>query len=372
MDSLPRGARPHRRRRPKRHPPATVKPSRDRRLMALDTGAIREETLRAYRKAGKNVEKLRRDLNTFREHDVPGFRSWLHGQFGAELTQQREIQQAIDEKRSLLLEVEDVATRFRLSDGAAYRKTLWRRANPDAAEAEDRAFEERLRREREARKPGERDPFGVGEEDGCGPDDEFDEAFDDDMEDAFRAFVEDMAGFHRHGGSRSAPGAPPEDVSLKEAYRSIVRRLHPDRSGSFSDVEKELWHDAQAAYKRGDLHALQKVLAHCEAGTASVGPTSAVSLIRRLIRDLRNQAQALRDELRDAKTDPAWSFTKHGHTPGFTSRIRRWLDSDRYRLSWVLRDMKAMIADLERMSGARPPRKRRKKPQSPEQSELPF
>lgn len=346
-------------------------PSRDRRVVRLDTDAIRQRELKAYKRAEKKVESLRRELDTFRQFDVPQFRIWLHREFGAELTEHRRIQQELDDKRGLLSDVEDVGRRFGLSEAAAYRKVLIRRANPEAAEAEDRAWEERQQqRHREA----EADESGGEEQDRPFYDD-CDDPFGEDAADAaFEALFEEMTGFRLPRGAREdrTPEAA-DDMGLKEAYRAVVQRLHPDRAESFGAVEQALWHEAQSAYKGGDLHALRRVLAHCEEGASMVGAASPVSLIRRLIADLRGRAHALRDELSDASEDPAWGFKKKGHTPAFRAHVKRGLESARHQLSFMLRQVNEMIAELDRQPRPPKPRRRRKRPApAGEELELPF
>ena len=92
--------------------------------MRLDTHAIRHKSLKDYRKAEQSLEQLKSELKRFREQDTPGFKAWLHQTFGTLLTRQREVAQAIVDKQNLLLEIEDIADRYRLSDVAAYRKVM--------------------------------------------------------------------------------------------------------------------------------------------------------------------------------------------------------------------------------------------------------
>jgi hypothetical protein len=78
--------------------------------------------------------------------------------------------------------------------------------------------------------------------------------------------MEDMTG-HRppdmHEDNWREPALEsPKDV--KEIYRTIVRQLHPDMNGQMDDSKAALWHEAQEAYRRNDVAALNSVLGRCK------------------------------------------------------------------------------------------------------------
>lgn len=57
-------------------------------------------------------------------------------------------------------------------------------------------------------------------------------------------------------GSERAANAVPD---IKELYRKIVRRLHPDGNPDITEREKELFYKAVQAYKDGDIETLQEI-----------------------------------------------------------------------------------------------------------------
>jgi hypothetical protein len=330
--------------------------SRARDLVQLDTHAIRHKSLKDYRKAERSLDELKSQLKRFREQDTPGFRAWLHQTFGSLLTRQRELAQAIHEKQDLLMEIEELADRYRLSDVAAYRKAQWRRAHPEEAQAEDLRFEEEMRRRQEAQgaRPGEApDPCddAPGLDDRF-DDDEFGQVPDDDWND-FSDFFETMTGIRPP--PRSAKHSPQEDRSARDIYRMIVRQLHPDHHGAMSEARKNLWHEAQEAYRRRDVAALHSVLARCDNGAAGLGPHTPVSLIRRLTAQLRQAIQSTRSEIRRMKTDPAWNFEERTRDPRYANQIRAELQSAIHIIEHELRSVYDVLARLERKAN-RPPR----------------
>ena len=335
--------------RPPREVPPRAVLSRVRNVVRLDTHAIRHKSLKDYHKTERSLAQLKSQLKRFHEQDTPGFRVWMHQTFGSLLTRQRELAQAIQDKQNLLLEIEDLADRYRLSDVAAYRKAQWRRAHPEEAQAEDLRFEEERRRRREERDKRSGKPYDPGDDepdlDDIFEDDDFKTISDDAWND-FSDFFEDMTGIRPP--PRSTKPSPREDRSAREIYRTIVRQLHPDHHGAMSEVRKNLWHEAQEAYRRRDVAALYNVLARCDNGEAGLGPHSPVSLIRRLTAQLRQAIQSTQSEIRRMKTDPAWNYEQRTRDPHYTGRIRSDLQSAIRATECELRSIEGVLARLER------------------------
>ena len=344
--------------------------------MRLDTHAIRNKSLKDYRKAEQNLEQLKSQLKRFREQETPGFKAWLHQTFGSLLTRQRELVQELADKQNLLLEIEDAVGRYRLSDVAAYRKVLWRRAHPEEAQAEDLRFEEEQRQRQEARGREPDEESGPWDDesdmDGIFDDKDFKSVGDDAWND-FSDFFEEMTGIRPP--PRSAKRSPQEERSARDLYRTIVRKLHPDHHGAMSEARKNLWHEAQAAYRRRDVNALYNVLARCDSGEAGLGEHTPVSLIRRLTAQLKQAIQSTRSEIRRMKTDPAWNYEERARDPNYVRRIRSDLQSAVHLAEHDLRSVADVLAHLERQAN-RPQRQprpgRRRPPPSDLMDELPF
>ncbi len=339
-------------------------------LVRLDTHAIRHKSLKDYRRAEQTLDMLKSQLKRFREQDTPGFRAWMHQTFGSLLTRQRELAQAIHDKQDLLREIEDLAYRYRLSNVAAYRKAQWRRAHPEEAQAEDLRFEEEVRRRREEQgeHPGKTP-------DACDDAPDLDDIFDDDdfktmTDDAwndFGDFYETMTGSRLP--PRSARRSHQDDRSARDIYRTIVRQLHPDHHGAMSEDRKNLWHEAQDAYRRRDVAALYNVLARCDNGEAGLGQHTPISLIRRLTAQLRQAIQSTRSEIRRMKTDPAWNYEERTRDPRYAGQIHSELQSSIRFIEHELRSFDEVLARLER-EAHRPSRQSQSKRRRPPVSDL--
>jgi hypothetical protein len=344
-------------------------------LIRLNTSSLRKKALQQHRKAEKALTLLKDQLKRYHEQDIPGFRAWVHRTFGHLLTRQRELQHAFEEKRAFVYEIQEMADRYRLSELDAYRKVLWRRAHPDEAQEEDRLYEEAELKRQQTRAKGKKpDPF-FGDEDP-----ELDDIFgDDDFEDdgewgKIDEFFANMTGI-RMPSDKTHPH--PDQKSIKELYRSIVRQLHPDRHGQMTEARKALWHEAQEAYRHHDLNALHSILARCDAGEAGLGDHSPVSLIRRLTQQLRTSAQKTKNEMRNRRRDPAWDYETRIRNPNFVRGVKSDLLDMVGSLQWSLDEIERELARLDRMATRKaqqqPPRRNPARPHNRvTQDELPF
>jgi hypothetical protein len=322
-----------------------LKPAQSHRkdLIRLNTSALRKKALQSHRKAEKALARLKDQLKRYHEQDIPGFRSWVHRTFGHLLTRQRELQHAFEEKRTFVYEIQEMADRYRLSELDAYRKVLWRRAHPDEAQEEDRLYEEAERQRQESRanakQSGSRDLNDIFGDDAFedDPDDEW-----GDIDDFFETLTRDKL--------KSRDSSPPDQKSVKELYRNIVRQLHPDRHGQMTDARKALWHEAQEAYRRHDLNALHSILSRCDSGEAALGDHSPVSLIHRLTRQLKATAQSTKNEMRNRRRDVAWDYETRIRNPRYVQDVKADLQGMVDNLQWSLDEIEGELARLSRLA----------------------
>lgn len=317
-------------------------------LILLDTAKIRSTALKSYRKAERELAKVTDQLKRYHEHDVPGFRAWCSRTFGALLTELREQGLAFQGKQKLASEIAELAFRENLSEVAAYRELLWRRANPEAAADKDRSREEAERRRREAEEKrrlerGEPEDDRIFDPFGEGFDDE-DDDFDDDEDEDFEEFINSMFGGPRR--KANPPKSPKSDnKTAKELYRTIVRNLHPDHHGHMSEARKHLWNEAQQAYRAGDVETLQTVLAQCESGEAGLGDHSPVSVILNLTRRLKAAMRPVRSQIRQVNRRPEWNFSKKIDDPRYVRNVEQSIRED-------LRHLKREFDEITRVLNA--------------------
>jgi hypothetical protein len=326
-----------------------VSPSGPRDLIRLNTDSIRKHELKAHARTERKLAELSEQLQRFHSEDRPGFLRWLHLTFGQILSRHREILNDIAAKQTLLRSVLELANRFNISEIEAYRKHLYRQAHPEAALEEDRLWEEELRARRI-----EEDPFSTEMD----PATEFGEKTPDDEH--WEQFTEFFKGLFVPHPVEAEDQTPP---TVRELYRILVRRLHPDRHGEMSEARKSLWHETQQAYQHKDAEALQGILARCEEGEAGLGTHTPVSAIRHLIARLQRSIRQVKKELRAAKKQTAWNYSEKIGDPVFVLSIRTELTARVRKSQSELVQLTGELDQIERV--ARRPEKRTRSPRIP-------
>lgn len=328
--------------------------SKRRDLIRLDTNTIRRKALGTYHHTEKTLAVLKKQLKQYHDHDIPEFRAWIHKTFGQLMTRQREIARTIEDKNSLLFEIEEYANLHFISELEAYKKVLWRRAHPEEALDEDRQFEkEQAKRRKKRKNEGDKnedpwfedddtdDPFAAFDDFDAIPDTEWKE---------FSEYFEMMTG--RKPPQREIrnerKATHPDDRTAKEIYRTIVRRLHPDHHGQMNEARQNLWHEAQSAYRNRDINTLYRILSRCDESEAGIGNHSPVSLIQRLTRQLKKTTGSLRNEIRKMKSDHAWKFEEKRKDPGYVRQLRQELEEVVYVHEMELRNINSIFSQLER------------------------
>jgi len=263
----------------------------------------------------RQLERAREQIVRHEKHDLPQYSRWLHSHFGAFLTELRELNQTLTEKRSLLSEIEEEAILGNRSFFRAYEIVMRRRQECEALPNEETPFEGHEQKEQ-----GQ-------EQDSYSPEDPLDEQFERLFEEMEEAFAE-MFGM---GGRRTQrkPETKTDGIKrgksydrLKDIYRAVVRRLHPDTQKEMTSQKLEWWHQAQAAYEKGDIHQLEVILSLCEIEEKGTTAHTSLSILQRITRQLKNSFKQLKRELAKHRRDPAWNFSQRKDLDQLALQIR--------------------------------------------------
>jgi hypothetical protein len=84
----------------------------------------------------------------------------------------------------------------------------------------------------------------------------------------------------------------------------------------------EWWHQAQAAYEKGDTHQLEVILSLCEITEKGTTAHTSLSILQRITRQLKSSFNQLKRELAKHRRDPAWNFSQRKDLDQLALRIR--------------------------------------------------
>ncbi len=322
-----------------------------RALVRVDGAGIRKKIKKDYEKALRDLENSRRRLDEFHKTDLPQFSRWLNAHFGALLTELRDLSQKIAADEILVSQVEDEALFGGTSHARAYQRVMEFRENPGLHDSRPPGSGEPAQEEKSSRK---RTNSGSSLAD--------EDLMEDLMNEFFRAFEsgQQQQGNDGHGGLRHTESAEADTKStrLKEIYRSLVRRLHPDVQREMTAQKTEWWHQAQAAYEAGDVEQLEVILTLCEIDDSGTIAHTSASLLQRITAQLKNSVRQIKRQLAELRHDPAWNFSRRADHDALAIQMRRSLTGDLERMAYRWQMFQKMIEKwkvaAERLKSRRP------------------
>lgn len=343
-------------------------------LVLVDDAPLRAEAAAQCRGRFQRLKIAREQWHRFERHDQPAFERWRATTFGPQLTELREAKERLAELDRLITEVETEAFFMNCSRKIAYQRIMVRRL-VTAERGNDPHF-------------SNDDPEHDSEDD-------FTAEIDDLMkEEMFRDFLADemqtdpdeipdpvyAALFEQfkamHFGPSASEDAPPpgtrfaaDDVAaaanpgslparLKELYRQLVRRLHPDARNDAGPETMHLWHEVQDAYVAGDLERMEMLQALIDIHEDTIGRQTPLARLREAMREIARSLRALEKSLKAARKTPAWDFTRIGPTPTIDRRISQQIRGELGEVQGVLWAYQALVAEWQQPPKPKNKRKR--------------
>ena len=337
----------------RRRPPQFVRSTNANVCLAVvwvDGTRVRRTIKRQYEKLLQDMEQARKDLVRFENEDLPSFQRWFHSQFGALLSELREITQRIQELERLFIEIEMEMFFSGGSPGRAYARVSQRQANPEAfSEAGENSDQQNSNNRQGHSSDWERD---------------------------FEDVKADFDGFDSRGGRRKLPDTGKHRSSaaagnrLKDLYRALVRRLHPDTLKEMTPQKQEWWHQVQAAYEKGDIEQLEVILSLCEIDQAGTTEKTSLSVLQRICAQLKRSLRQIKSQLTKNRRDPAWNFQRRTDLNVLAKTMRLQMNRDLCLLKEQFASMELQKASMAAQARRRPARSRRRR--SPESFDVFF
>ena len=307
-------------------------PSTGRQLILGKGESVRKKARREYESAKRKLDQAHQDVARFKTEDRPAFETWMHRTFGPDLTELRQLARVHQDKAQLIMEVEQISFKKRIPLGEAYKLALHRRAHPEEkppqknskseADAEFARFSQAYADRQESNQPPGFVPSGLDAESGV-------------------------------------------NVRVKDLYRSLVRKLHPDSQGQMTPEKLEWWHEVQEAYAEADIARLEKILTLCELSDDSTAAHTSVSTLQRLTAQFKTTLRTVKRELTGYRREPAWNFTQRPDHAQIEQRIRAELEAEGRHLCKMITDAESLLCLWEREAARSKPtvtRRRQRKP----------
>lgn len=342
-------------------------------MVLLEAAPLRRDAAAEAVAAMKETERLRRELEAFERVAVPDFERWKARHFGARMTEMREIEMELRRLGGLMnslgtralfqgISLEEAYLREKADEEARSRQT----GPEDPPEDEDDLTDEEIARE--AAEAFIHDVFGM--DPGEAPPELFEEVLRGfqrppiggwEEEDEDEEWIPPAA-----DGSR--PGlADPLAGRLKELYRQLARRLHPDARGAGASVE--LWHEFQEAYACGDVERLEILVAVTDLREGVDAGGSSLFHLREAAREFRRGVRALRKRLTEARKSPAWRLWKAKAPATFANEFGKMLQREKSRmqneLAALTRHFERIKSAAERLVQKRAPTRAKRRPGRP-------
>jgi hypothetical protein len=317
----------------------------DGRIVKVEQEPLRETAALACTKAKARLERARVEWHRFERKDKPAFVRWRAREFGALLSKAREVEHQLRDAQSLVHEVEMEMRRGFQDAHTAYQRVMFRRENPSAAVEE----EEEIHHERGdvSRKVSDFEQEALFQEWvhrslGTNPDKMDDEAYSTTFEafksHMFRSALEESRprNIDRRSAKKRTPAEEEEageeetkvDARVKELYRILVRRLHPDLRDDASAGVSALWHEVQEAYAASDVAHMEILLALVDIESNSMGAQASIGQMQGILVELERALRALEKSLLEAEGEDAWNFAQSGPNEHLRLRVQRQLKSD--------------------------------------------
>ena len=335
-------------------------------IVIIDQNPLRDTAGAECSAAMAKLDDARATWHRFEREDRPSFVRWRAREFGPLLSELRDVEARIRESEALVHEVEMEMRRGFYDPWSAYQRVMFRRENPSLAEnGPEPVHRPRARAGEEQKFFTEFEKEALFQEwvqkfIGTNPDKLDDEAYTTTFEafktHMFRARPEEPP---PSPNSRAAKPEPPPaveeepapapiDARVKELYRLLVRRLHPDLRADGSAAVAALWHEVQEAYAASDIAHLEILLALSDIESDRFSDQTSVSQMRAVLAELTRALFALEDSLRQARDEDAWGFARTGPVPGLRERVERELKATLRMRSDRLDLLKRTIADWSR------------------------
>jgi hypothetical protein len=308
-----------------------IAPSACRALILLETEKIRKIELRQFNKNKAAHLALTAQVELFNTEEIPAFQSWLNARCGDLREQASAAYSEFSALQNTFYLANELCnfypeyTEQECADAAVYVS----KHNGEIPKGFEAFFEPEP----------ENDPFGFFEEE------------ENESESAeAREFFESLRGGLSGAAGDPLTSPPPSQAArAKTLYRSITKKLHPDRIGQATPEQQELWHTAKRAYEIDDVETLEHIEAHCELLHPLHNRFAAISSIRSGIQFYKKANARIRQTLWEMRGQPAWGFLSWSHQKKerLVQQITRELNDDLRQINASRTEIQSLLRQMQ-------------------------
>lgn len=310
--------------------------SRPWEIIWVDQTSLRRNAIAECNATMTQLDEVRRQWHHFERKDKPAFIRWRAREFGALMSEARQVEEKIHAARELIFEVEEEMRRYFQTPQSAYARVMFRRQNPGSPEpAPDdgnggtrvlTSFEQEALFQEWVRK------FL-----GTNPDKMDDAAYETNLADfKKRMFSQTARPLPRMAKRKARPMDVPDDQAeaevsverVKILYRRLALHLHPDMRADGSVEVSTLWHEVQEAYLSSDVPRLELLLALSYLQADDLENETSLGDIMLVQENLQRSLRALSKSVAEAEQEDAWDFARLGPTPQLATEVERQLKFD--------------------------------------------
>jgi hypothetical protein len=286
-------------------------------LIRLDISSVKKELLRKWKKAERDFEKQQQEWDAYCNEDRPAYEKWLHMTFGSRMTELRELHEQVRRKDWFIEQVECLSGMSGTSPRKLYQELQKKAAGGKSLhDALDEYIRELDDLDDEDIFDDDECDFADNDIDHNEPGSIFDKLFgkifngDGDLKEEFNKIFEEFKDIS--GGRKKVVKDNPEtknrQARIRDIYRKLCFKLHPDTGCDFNAENSRLWHHIQEAYQKNDLDRLLAIQASLDMKQDPMSSHISCAQILAVIDDFKNGLRSVRALVRNAQRESSWRF----------------------------------------------------------------
>lgn len=286
--------------------------------MVVDQKPFLKKALARCQRVRRDLAKRQKVLATFEDDDLPAYQAWLATEFGALLTRIREEQETVADLDLWCYHIDFAVEMIGVPPNEVYEYVHKHREDPD------------YRDPRYDPDPGTMEG-NPDREAGADFEARFEDMAEDEreiIEEILKEMAEELGidpkemekepGFPGWSPGKNAarPLTPTKQNQavneLKQLYRKLARRVHPDVSDMDHSIAQRRWEQLQEAYEAKDLDKLKALEAICDADESGLSIQLGLAHLSTWADYHHQLLKPLQSAMRAAKKHPAWGFSALG------------------------------------------------------------